>query len=221
MSEPINLYCGQDPREQIGLSVFCSSVWRRASVPVSITPISHKALSDGTNEFTLSRFLVPFISSYKGWAIWADGSDMLCLADIAELWALRDWKFAVQVVKHKYETRHPVKYLDQPNPNYERKNWSSLMLINCAHYRFREIRPDTIQRYSGTNLHRFEFLGNDAFIGGLDPAWNYIADEPNQHGPAKIAHYSIGLPVWYPETEYAAEWRYEFGAMNHYQEWRR
>jgi len=219
VSELIQLFVGSDPREAIGLSIFIHSVHTRSSIPVSITPISHQALSDGSNAFTLSRFLVPFFAGYKGWAIWADGSDMLCLADIAELWGMRDWRFAVQVVKHNYETRHPVKYLGQKNENYLRKNWSSLMLINCAHYRFREIRPDTIHRYTGTNLHRFEFLGNDEFIGGLPPAWNYICDEPNQHGPAKIAHFSIGLPVWYPSSEYANQWRAERDAMNRYLEW--
>jgi lipopolysaccharide biosynthesis glycosyltransferase len=41
---------------------------------------------------------------YSGWAIFADG-DMVCQADISELWALRDDSKAVQVVKHDYQTK--------------------------------------------------------------------------------------------------------------------
>lgn len=93
------------------------------------------------------------------------------------------------------------------------------MLINCAHYRWRWIRPDEMHKYSGTNLHRFEFLGNDDFIGGLDPAWNYLVGEPNQAPEAKIAHFSIGIPVWYPKCEYAYQWRMERDAMQRYIEW--
>ena len=217
--EPIQLFVGSDEREQVGLHVFCSSVWRHASVPVSITPISHKALSDGTNAFTLSRFLVPYMMRYQGAAIWADGSDMLCMADIAELWALRDVFKAVQVVKHDYQTRHPGKYLGQKNYDYPKKNQSSLMLINCAHFGWRNIKPQSIIDMPGSELHRFNFLKDDV-IGELPPEWNYICNEPNQHGPAKIAHYSIGLPVWYRDTEYSVDWFSERDKMLSYQEWK-
>jgi hypothetical protein len=209
----IPLFVGQDRREQIGLSVFTHSVWSRTSQPVSITPISGP--TDGTNAFTLARFQIPKLMSYIGWAIWADGSDMLCLADIAELWAMRDPYKAVQVVKHDYKTRHPVKYLGQRNEDYIRKNWSSLMLINCAHYGWRHIDGYTPQR-----LHRLDFFA-DSEIGELPKEWNYLCDEDNQQGPAKIAHHSIGLPVWYPETEYSAEWHAELAASLHYQPWER
>lgn len=217
--EPVSLFVGQDEREQVGLHVFCSSVWRRASISVAITPISHKALSDGTNAFTLSRFLVPFMMKYKGFAIWADGSDMLCLSDIAELWALCDPFMAVQVVKHDYLTRHPVKYLGQKNYDYHRKNWSSLMIINCAHFAWRKISPESIIDMPGTELHRFNFI-KDEHIGELPKEWNVIIDEPNQAAEAKIAHFSIGLPVWYPEAQYATVWHKELGALQHYQEWK-
>lgn len=217
--EPIRLFVGTDPREAVGLPVFCHSVWSRASVPVSITPISHQALSDGTNAFTLSRFLVPFMCSYKGWAVWADGSDMLCLADIAELTAQIDMWKAVQVVKHDYKTRHPVKYLGQKNYDYECKNWSSLMLMNCGHFAWRNIRPDSIADMPGTELHRFSFMKPE-HIGELPKEWNYIVDEPNQAESAKIVHHSIGLPVWYPEHRYADEWFAEYNAMRKYQEWK-
>lgn len=213
----INLFVGTDPRESIGLATFTHSVWSRASEPVSITPI--QARTDGTNAFTLARFLIPHYMGYQGFAIWADGSDMLCLADITELWALRNPYCAVQVVKHDYQTNWPVKYLGQKNLDYPRKNWSSLMLINCAHFAWRDrIRPDNLHEMSGSVLHRFDFL-KDEFIGALPKEWNYLCNEPNQTGPAKIAHYTIGLPVWYSDSEYAKEWCAEQKKSVSYQYW--
>ena len=212
----IPLFCGMDNREKVGLSVFCSSVWSRASQPVSITPIS--GATDGTNAFTLARFLVPQMMGYKGFAIFADGSDMLCLADIAELWALCDPFKAVQVVKHDYKTNFPVKYLGQKNLSYPRKNWSSLMLINCNHFAWRRMDAEAVQSLGGQVLHRFEFI-KDEFIGELPPVWNYLVSEPNQTGPAKIAHMTIGIAPFYPDHEYAKEWFKERESMLYHVDW--
>jgi hypothetical protein len=89
----INLYAGFDPREEVGFHCFTSSVIERTSIPVSITPLHAPMLGAllpaGSNAFTLTRFLVPWLQGYKGYAIFADGSDMLCQADLAELWACR------------------------------------------------------------------------------------------------------------------------------------
>jgi len=213
----IQLFVGIDPRESIGLHIFNHSVWSRSSVPVSITPIH--GFTDGTNAFTLARFLIPHYMGYSGFAIFADGSDMLCMADIAELWGMRNPYCAVQVVKHEYKTRWPKKYLGQPNLDYERKNWSSLMLINCAHFAWRNrITPENIGEMSGSTLHRFEFL-KDEYIGALPKQWNYLCMEPNQEGPAKISHYTVGLPVWYSDSEYAKEWNAEKNKAISYQYW--
>jgi len=213
----IQLFVGTDEREAIGLHVFNHSVWSRASQPVSITPI--QGVTDGTNAFTLARFLIPYHMGYNGFAIWMDGSDMLCLADIAELWALRNPFYALQVVKHDYKTRWPTKYLGQKNLDYPRKNWSSLMMINCAHFAWRNrITPENISEMSGSTLHRFDFL-KDEYIGALPKQWNYLCAEPNQEGPAKIAHFTIGLPIWYSDTEYANEWRKEQKKSMGYQHW--
>lgn len=217
--KPINLFVGTDEREQIGLHVFCSSVWRHASVPVSITPISHKALSDGTNAFTLSRFLVPFMCRYNGMAIWADGADMLCMTDIAELAELYDPFKAVQVVKHDYETKHPVKYLGQKNYQYPMKNWSSLMIMNCSHFSWRNIKPESIADMPGSELHRFNFMKPDQ-IGSLPIEWNWL-DEFGPNESAKIIHATLGIPVWKPYSDwwYADMWRKELKTLNSFQEW--
>ena len=57
---------------------------------------------------------------FSGYAIYADG-DMVCNADITELWNLRDPNKAVQVVKHDYLTKMSEKYLGNKNENYPKK----------------------------------------------------------------------------------------------------
>jgi hypothetical protein len=79
------LFAGYDAREAIGFHVFVASVLERASVPVAVHALDDKGLPVGSNAFTFSRFLVPWLCGFQGRAIFADGSDMLMQADIAEL----------------------------------------------------------------------------------------------------------------------------------------
>jgi len=212
----IPVYVGFDPREEIGYHVFCSSVLNNTSAPVSFIPLDQRTLGgdyqrDGTNAFIYSRFLVPYLAGYSGWALFADGCDMLCRGDVAELWALRDLYSAVQVVKHDYKTRHPRKYLgtsmEAPNDNYPRKNWSSLMLINCAHFAWRSLTPENIKEMSGAELHRFEWMKQE-LVGELPRQWNWLADEYGENSEAKLLHWTAGIPAFpaHADAPHAREW---------------
>lgn len=218
----IRVFAGFDEREAAGYHVFCNSVFKHSSRPVSFTPLYLPNLheyaethGDGTNAFVYSRFLVPFLSDYSGFAIFADGADMLCRADIAELWDMRDTSKAVQVVKHDYRSQYTRKYvgtsMEAANADYPRKNWSSLMLINCAHHNWRKITPTTVQGLSGAFLHRFEFL-DDAQIGELPPAWNHLVREQDHDPNAKLVHFTLGVPAFknYRHDPFAHEW---FGSL--------
>lgn len=224
----INLYYGFDPRESIGAHVFQHSVLTRSSVPVSFIPLHLDNMkkfyaehhTDGTNAFIYSRFLIPYLQSYKGWAIFMDGADMLCRCDIAELMkhanALEGK--AVYVVKHDYKTKADRKYIgtemEADNQDYERKNWSSVMLINCSHYAWRQVTPEMVQRSSGSILHRFAWM-KDEEIGELPKEFNHIVIEQEPNPEAKIVHFSLGIPGFkhYEHCEYSDEWFDERGAM--------
>lgn len=197
---PIRLFCGYDPREAIGFHVFTESVVEHASVAVAISPIDSKGLPVGTNEFTYSRFLVPWLCGFRGRAIFCDACDMLMLGDIAELDALFDPRFAVQVVQHaSYATRHPIKYLgtpmECPNRNYARKNWASLMIVNCEHSYWSTIDPETLGRVAGLSLLQFGGL-KPAEIGALPNEWNRIVDEGQPVYGAKLLHWTAGIPAF-------------------------
>lgn len=221
--KPINLFGGFDSRESAGYFTFCSSVIRRATKPVSITPLASMGLPVGSNAFTLSRFLVPALMGFKGRAIFADASDMLCQADIAELDALYDERFAVQVVKHPdYVSTHQRKYLgtdmECAQSNYGRKNWASVMLMNCAHPAWRGYNPQLLSSRPALHFLQFQNL-LDSEIGELPAEWNVLVDEGQDMAGAKVLHWSNGIPGfkhyrngrrsldWFKEFEHVTEGR--------------
>lgn len=197
----INLFCGFDEREAIGWHVFVSSVLRHTSKPVAIHRLDACGLPQGSNAFTMSRFLVPWLMRYQGHAIFADGADMLCLGDIAELDALFNPRQAVQVVQHNYKTRNPRKYVGTPmeadNIDYDRKNWASLMIFNCAHPLWSQVDPDYLETASKLEMLQLRggILGLE--VGALPSAWNRIVDEGQPVEGAKLIHFTAGVP-WFP-----------------------
>lgn len=219
MQFPIPIFCGYDPREAAGYHVFCQSVIERASVPVSFIPLHADLLNkfdgqrDGTNAFIYSRFLVPVLMGYSGWAIFADASDMVVLDDIAKLWALREenaFNKAVVVVKHDYRTKHPFKYIGTPmesaNVDYPGKNRSSLILWNCSHYANRRLTPDLVKESPGSFLHRFQWL-EDQQVGELPAQWNALSGEQDI-GAASLVHFTLGSPGFkhYATCDGARHW---------------
>lgn len=225
---PIQLFAGFDEREEVGYHAFCSSVIERATVPVSITPLSLSMVQkvygaghrDGTNGFIYLRFLIPYLMNFQGWAIFCDGADMVMQEDIAELAKLYDPFKAVQVVKHDYTTKHPRKYvgtgMEAANSDYPRKNWSSVMLINCGHYAWRSMTPDRIAQLPGSYLHRFEFVADDR-IGELPKEWNWLADEFGANEEAKLLHWTCGIPAFphYKNAPMADRWFKANARANH------
>jgi lipopolysaccharide biosynthesis glycosyltransferase len=146
-----------------------------------------------TTEFSTSRFVIPFIT--KGWALFVD-CDIVCKTDIQELFKLADNRYAVMVVKHQQKVgENEVKMVDQASVYYERKNWSSVMLINCDHPAHRRLTKENLNNWPGRDLHAFKWL-NDDEIGELPLEWNYLVDvsDPDKMKDAKILHYTLGGP---------------------------
>ncbi len=209
----IRIVIGFDQREAVAYHTFCQSILEKASAPVSFTPLvlgSLKGFSethtDGSNAFIYSRFLTPWLMDFNGWAIFADG-DMICLDDIAKLWALRDETKAVQVVQHNYQTKALDKYLGNKNENYPRKNWSSVILWNCAHPKHKLLTPEFVMKQTGAFLHRFTWL-EDAEVGALPKEWNWLTTEYEDNYQASLLHYTLGTPCFadYKNAEMSDVW---------------
>lgn len=213
----IHLFCGYDERESIGFAVFAHSVIARASRPVALIPLSSMGMGEGSNTFTKSRFLVPYLMGFKGRAIFVDASDMLMFCDVAELESQFSADFAVQVVQHKdYSTRNPMKYvgtgMESENKDYPRKNWASVMLFNCAHPVWQDMTPATISGMSMADLLSLDFCGED--VGMLHPKWNRLVDE-GQPTSGNVLHWTAGIPAFdrYRDTPAADVWEAERRAM--------
>ena len=217
----VKIYIGFDQRESVAYHTFVQSLIDHASIPLDITPLAVKTLKgyeekheDKSNDFVYSRFLTPFLNDFKGWAIFVDG-DMICQTDIKELLDLRDNSKALQVVKHDYKTKANQKYLGNINQDYPRKNWSSVILWNCAHPKHKLLTPDFIANESGKYLHRFSWL-EDNEIGELPKEWNWLATEYPNNKQANIIHYTLGAPCFrdYRNTEMSDIWLKKYDRLN-------
>ena len=212
----IRVFIGFDPRESVAFHVLSQSIHARASQPVSIAPIMLSQLHGlmtrardplQSTDFSFSRFLTPFLCDYQGWAIFMD-CDMLVLDDIVKLWGLRDENYAVQVVKHDHIPKEDTKFLGSAQTRYEKKNWSSVMLLNCA--KCKMLTPDYVNTASGLDLHRFHWLDGDHLIGDIPHSWNHLVAYDPSKPTTEISnlHFTSGGPYFneYHNTEYADEW---------------
>jgi len=217
----INVFIGYDPRETVAFSVLAHSIHARASEPVTIAPLMLGQLKQAltrerhplqSTDFSFSRFLTPYLSSYSGWSVFMD-CDMLMLDDIASLFRLRDDRYAVMVVKHDHVPRETVKFLGEPQSKYQKKNWSSVMLFNNA--KCRALTPAYVDSASGLELHQFKWLESDDLIGALPDRWNHLVGYNAPRRDAALVHYTLGGPYFdeYRDCEYAEAWRRERDRM--------
>ncbi len=210
----INIFIGYDSKEKIAHHVLSESILRHSTKPVAITPIYLPNIKDdfvrernnlSSTEFSFSRFIIPHLMNYQGWALFMD-CDMLMMADIAELWRLRDDKYAVQVCKHDYIPKEETKFLGQVQTKYTKKNWSSFMLLNCK--KCTTLTPDYVNKASGLELHQFKWLENEELIGSLPLEWNWLVGEYPYKKDVKNVHYTDGGPYFkeYNTCDYSSEW---------------
>ena len=224
----IRIYFGHDDREFVGTSTFVASVLATSTQPVSLTPLHKpvlerafgKKFAEGSNAFTMSRFLVPALNDFVGTAIFVDGADMICRADISNILRDADPFLPVSVVKHQYTTRHSRKYrgtaMEADNHDYKRKQWASVMVMHCWHHAWRRLSPDRVAEMPLIDLLQFKFL-QDEQIGELPAHWNWLADEHGYNPLAQIVHYTAGVPGFpqHADCAHADEWRAMLRLANH------
>lgn len=216
----IPIYIGFDRKETVAYHVLAHSILSRATVPVQIIPLNRQNIQQSfwrprgemdSTDFSNSRFIVPHLQNYKGWAIFMD-CDMLCLADIKELWDQRDSRYAVMVRKHNYTPKERTKFLGAVQTLYPKKNWSSLMMFNtemCG-----PLTKHIVNTKSpGLWFHQFSWVPDEE-IGDINGDWNLlVGHDPKVENP-KLVHYTSGGP-WhgYRDIDYADEWYDEFVDM--------
>lgn len=182
----LRIFIGIDERQPIAYHVLVSSIQRRASKAVAITPLILEQLPmkrRGLTSFTYSRYLVPYLCNYEGQALFID-SDMLLLGDISELFDSAT-DSSVDVVPFA------------GNFSFERP---SVMLFNCAECR--DLTPEYIE--TGTPQD-FSWAKS---IGHLSSDWNHLVGYAPPNPNAKLIHYTQGVPGYKEcrDCEYAQEW---------------
>lgn len=197
----IPIFIGYDSREDINFRVLEHSLRKFSTQPISICPIRLPDLSfykethsDGSTQFSYSRFLVPYLMNYTGWAIFMD-CDIVAQDDVSQLWSYKDSRYAILCAKHSYKTSKKVKFLNNQNRNYDRKNWSSVMLINCGHPAVKILDPGFIENTTGEILHQFKWI-DEELIGSIPLEWNWLVDEYGTNNEAKLIHYTLGSPMF-------------------------
>ena len=209
----LRCFIGYDEGERIAYHSCVESLIQHSTEPLSITPLSLGNLTgywekhtDGSNAFTYSRFLVPYLCGWNGWALYLDG-DMILKDNVVKLFELRNEYMAAMVVKHDYKTQHPIKYRGAPNQDYPCKNWSSVILWNCGSWVNRCLTPERISMEKGAFLHRFMWVAHNK-VGSLPLEWNWLVGEYEKNDQAKLLHYTLGIPVFkgYEDCDHAEDW---------------
>lgn len=219
--EPLKVFVGWDSREDIAYQVCKQSILDHASVPVKVIPLKQDDLRKkgiygrsidqlASTEFTFTRFLVPYLAGYTGWALFID-CDFVFLDDVKKIFDQADNKYAIMCAQHDYTPKEGTKMDGQVQHVYPRKNWSSMMLINCGSYTNGVLTKDLInnETKTGAYFHRFSWVP-DAEVGELSHEWNWLVGwykEPKD-GKPKALHYTEGGPWFkqYENCEYALEW---------------
>lgn len=209
----IKIFIGYDPKEDIAYQALVKSIEDKTTIPFQIFPLNIRDLpmfdrydERQSNEFSFTRFLVPYLSDFDGIAIYMD-CDMMLREDLSEV--LKDLEYkAVHVVKHDYTSKFDTKFLGAKQYNYPRKNWSSFVIWNCSHPSNKILIPEFINTVDAKVLHRFLFV-NDKDIGDLDVKWNWLVGEyDNPPADVKNVHWTIGGPWFndFKDSDFAQEW---------------
>lgn len=214
----MKIFIGYDSREDIAYQVCRHSILSK-NPTAEIIPLKKQELIDeglytravdalSSTEFTFTRFLVPYLMNYEGWALFCD-CDFLFTIDPQEIFNCTDEKYAVMVVKHNYTPKEGIKMDGCKQLQYPRKNWSSLVLWNCGHPANKQVNLDKVNKKTGEYLHRFQWLKDDE-IGELSHVYNWLVNwykEP-EDGTPKVIHYTEGGPWFdnYKHCEYGYHW---------------
>lgn len=221
------IFIGWDSREDIAYQVAKYSAETRSN-NIDVIPLKQHILRQenwyyrdldklASTEFTFTRFLIPELMGFEGWALFMD-CDQLFLSSPDELFDLKDEKYAIMCAKHDYTPKLETKMDGQIQTLYPRKNWSSVMLINCGHPSNNKLTKELVNEpnINGAYLHRFSWL-KDEEIGEFSHEWNWLVNwyhEPT-NGKPKLLHYTEGGPYFkeYFETDYHQEWKDEYYKM--------
>ena len=224
----LHVYIGFDAIDHLAYRVAEKSILEQASKEVAIHPLrdwqlrgeglytrSYKMQANGqkwdlkdeaahSTEFSYTRFLTPIIHKRKrrqGPALFID-ADMMFRTDIAELFELADPQYDVMCVKHNHKPPEETKIVGVIQQQYERKNWSSVMLFPTMSAR---LNVQDVNFKHRDWLHGMEWAKE---IGSLPEEWNWLDGWSDGAIEPKNVHFTRGTPDCpdWADTTYAEEY---------------
>ena len=221
------IFVGWDSREDVAYQVAKYSAEQRSN-NIEVIPLKQEELREqelytrdidklASTEFTFTRFLVPKLMNYNGWALFMD-CDIIFLESPDKLFDQVDDRYAVMCAKHDYTPKPGLKMDGQQQTVYPRKNWSSVVLFNCGHKSNKKLTTKLVNdpETTGAYLHRFSWL-KDEEIGEISHEWNWLAGwyTENDDGYPKAIHYTEGGPWFenYVNCPLAEHWQDEHNRM--------
>jgi lipopolysaccharide biosynthesis glycosyltransferase len=215
----LKVFVGYDSREDIAWQVCRHSLLRHAKDELDVIPIRQPILrelglytrpydKDSSTEFSLTRFLTPYLAAQSGWVVFSD-CDFLYTTDLKAVIEQLDPAKALYCVQHDYVPSHNIKMDARPQTFYTRKNWSSFMIFNCDHPEVEALTPEVVNSASPAFLHRMQWISDDRLIGALDIGWNFLEGEyPKPERPPQAIHFTNGGP-WFSnwqDVDYSDLW---------------
>lgn len=131
---------------------------------------------------------MPYLCGFRGRALFLD-ADMVVTGDIAELFEKLPYDADVAVMQ------------DQA-----RFEWASMMFFNCD--RCQILTPEYVENTENNPL----MLNWARKIGTLPKEWNFCVGYRADNDPAKLYHFTTGIPCW-PETQGKAQDKIWFEAF--------
>lgn len=226
MMKPIKVYIGYDPRDDLAFRACVSSLLKHATVELQIIPLKDYELrrhgiyarpycveANGqmidtidklpfSTQFSFTRFAIPLLEpETDDWVVFCD-ADFLWRTDIVDLLRLADPEKHLMCVWHDHRPVETKKFDGLLQLHYQRKNWSSLMLMRPARL---PITHHLLNNATGGHLHRFHFM-EDLHIGELPPEWNWLEGYSDKNITPKAVHYTRGTPDMLGTLPYDLEW---------------
>lgn len=214
------IFIGYDERQPLSFTVLAQSIIAQASEPVSIIPLKLSALPikrAGLTPFTFSRFLVPYLCNFRGYALFLD-VDIVINGDICQLFKLhnhqdQDGEDGLEAIIHGEQDC--AVWVSKNEHKFE---WASVILFKNCHESNKKLTPEFIETHN--DLHRIGWCKPED-VGDLPREWNHLVgyDKPNEN--AKLIHYTQGIPA-YPETiecEHSELWHHWHQYSNYTQPW--
>ena len=117
----LHFFIGYDSKEDIAYRVCKHSLLKHSTIDVDVVSLKLDELIAknlytrnvdplASTQFTYSRFLVPKLMNYQGWAVFCD-CDFIFLGDVSKLLNNLDESKAVYCVQHDYTLKKNIRWM--------------------------------------------------------------------------------------------------------------